>query len=120
MLTRHTLPLKSAGAAQNGSGEPSQLSLSRKHVFVFVKMHRKEFKTIWHVEGHKAAEAHCSIGAVDVLGSARCMQQQALVSHAGRHSMQFAIGLLSRTTQDLHLASLKLQGRVRYRRLNMY
>ena len=86
MLTRHALPLKVAGAAENGRGKPSQLSLSRKHVFVVVKMHRKEFKTTWHREGHKAAEAHCSIGAVDVLGRARCMQQQALVSHAERHS----------------------------------
>lgn len=88
-------------------GKPSQLSLGRKHVSVSVEMHGKRPKKIMHGEGHKAAESHRSIGAVDVLGSARCMQQQALVSHAGRHSMKFALGLSSRTTQDLHIAGFE-------------
>ena len=72
-----------------------------------------------HGEGHMAAEAHCSIGAVDVLGSARCMQQQAVVSHAERHSMKFALSL-PRTTQDLHVSGLTLQGKLDHRRLGMY
>ena len=84
-----------------------------------LEMHAKQLKNILHGEGHydEGAEAHCSVGAVDVLGSARCMQQQAAVSHAERHSMKFALGLPSRTTQDLHVSGLKLQGRINHQRL---